>query len=130
MKDFATLEKSKDSFFDSIIHFKKVIILDLKSFKTLNGQDLQELDDILASIEKHRGQGGPHSSVYWNGTMPDYGKAQAKLYDLIAKAANSQVPIVVRSWDFVKETMATPLFVGRFILVLLGVLLGIAIKSC
>jgi VIT1/CCC1 family predicted Fe2+/Mn2+ transporter len=129
LKDFASLERAKEEFFDSVRHFRSTIIQDLNKFRTLDSTDIKEFDDILLSIEKHRGQGGPNSPVYWNGTMPDYGKAQSKIYELIAKATNARVPIATKIIDLVIEAIATPVFVGGLILVLLAAILGLIIKA-
>jgi hypothetical protein len=89
--NLSNLANSKNSFFDSIIHFRKTIIIGLTKFKIFGQNDIDELDRLLSGMEMYRGKGGPDPKVYpssWDG----YGKIHSKISELIAFTERVQIP--------------------------------------
>ncbi|MCP4633701.1 MAG: hypothetical protein GY855_12300 [candidate division Zixibacteria bacterium] len=125
---FEQLRNTKTEFFDSVVHFKTSIIGELRKFKTIDENDIIDIEQRLNSLEKHRSQGGAGTQVYWNGTNPDYASVQTKIYELIALASNTKVPIFIIIWDLTKEAIFTPVFMGSLILVIIAAVLAIVLK--
>jgi hypothetical protein len=97
---FKNMADSKQSFFDSIIEFRKTILIGLSKFDIFNQGDIEELRRLFTAIEMKRGKGETDSKVY-HSSWDEFGKIQAKINELIAFTESVRVPWYFIVQDFI-----------------------------
>jgi len=97
---FKNMADSMQSFFNSIIEFRKTILIGLSKFDIFKQGDIEELGQLFSAIEMKRGKGGTDPKVY-HSTWDEYGRIQSKINELIAFTETVRIPLHIVVKDFI-----------------------------
>lgn len=101
-KGYGDLRDYREAFFPAIARFRAAVVSSLRSTGMISQDDLDKLDNILASIDTMKSK-GHDNKVYWSRVGPEFDKTKVMLYDFIHRMDETKVPPSIKCKDFVKD---------------------------